>query len=50
VYRLFRFLKPTDSSSDEQAEEEGNEMQMKECTQRLSEGVLAASGVQLAAI
>lgn len=50
IYRLFGLLKPTDCPSQEQAEEEGNEMQMKECTQRLTEGVLAASGVQLAAI
>ena len=50
IYRLFRLLKPTDGPSEEQAEEEGNEMQVKECTQRLAEDVLAASGVQLAAI
>ena len=50
TFWLFTLLKRADSASEERAEEEGNEMQMKECAQRLTEGVLAASGVQLAAI
>lgn len=49
TYRLFKVLKP-DSPSEKQTGEAGNEMQVKECTQRLVEGALAASGVQLAAI
>jgi hypothetical protein len=49
MYRLFTLLKPMDSPVEEHAEEEGNEMQAKECTQRVTEGALAASGVQLAA-
>lgn len=46
----YKLLKPTDSSGEKQTGEAGNEMRVKESTQRLSEGVLAASGVQLAAI
>jgi hypothetical protein len=50
IYGLFRLLKPTDKLREERTGKEGNEMQKRECTQRLTEGVLAASGAQLAAI
>lgn len=50
IYRLCGLLRPTDKPREEQTEEEGMAMQMKECTQRLAEGVMAASGAQLAVI
>ena len=49
TYKLFKALKPN-SLSEKQTGVAGNDMQVKECTQLLAEGVLAASGVQLAAI
>lgn len=48
TYWLFKLLKAADSSSEKQTREAGNKMHVKECAQRLVEGVLAASGVQLA--
>ena len=45
-----RAIARIDGSSEKQTREAGNKMQVKECAQRLVEGVLVASGVQLAVI
>ena len=50
AHGLFRALKPASSSTKKATRKVGNEMQMKECAQCLVEGVLAASGVRLAAL
>ncbi len=50
TYWLFKLLKAVESASEKQTREAGNKMNVKECAQRLAEGVLAASGVQLAVI
>ncbi len=48
TYWLFKLLKAADSPGEKQTRKAGNEMPVKECAQRLVEGVLTSSGVQLA--
>jgi hypothetical protein len=50
TFWLSRLLKSAGSSSEKETRRGGNEMPGKECAQRLIEGVLTASGVQLAVI
>ena len=48
TYWLFKLLKAAGSPSEKQTRKAGSEMPVKECAQRLEEGVLTSSGVQLA--
>ncbi len=48
AYWLFTLLQAAESSIEKPTREAGNKMIVKECAQRLAEGVLTASGVQLA--